>query len=689
MDRSLSRIVLVVAFALGTLIAQDSGPTTTAIVDVTVIDVEKGEARPALTVVVEGEKIARIGPVADVRPPEGARIVNGGGMFLMPGLIDAHVHYVDPDTFGPLHVANGVVLVREMGNDTGTAIDLRERTRRHELFGPELVVTGAIIDGDPPVWPFSEACTTAEDGRAAVRKLVGAGVDQLKVYSRLPRDAYFAILDEAKKLGKKAVGHVPDSVTLEEAVAAGQASLEHLIGFERIFARLAGAPAATSFVMLFRQWEHYPKADRAALAKILEDVRKSGCVICPTLVVMEGIVSMSDPKLANDPLQAYIPKPLKAFWEVGGYRGMAAEVKRGSPMREAFIAELHKAGVPLVCGTDLANPNVIAGFSLHREMQIFQQAGIPSAAVLECATLESARLLGVADRLGSIAERHTASMVLVRKNPLENVDNAALIEGVFLRGRHYDRKALDAMLADVRALVAGSVPESQPESRAASRAAPALPGRVIASGEYVITFGKIPAGTETFKVTEDESGFFFWVSNETKGGYDVPSTTIVDYDRNLAFRKGSWRKETKTPLEARYALEGSVLQATARRSDKDLPPKSVDVPEGGVVVPPSTVCDFATLRSLHLEPGQKRAFKSVAFGFQDWVPQVMDTTVERLPDASIDLPGRAGVKTTCYRSTHVTAVGTFSSDVWLDAIGIPVKSVTKSPFGKIEAVLKQ
>ena len=218
--------------------------------------------------------------------------------------------------------------------------------------------------------------------------------------------------------------------------------------------------------------------------------------------------------------------------------------------------------------------------------------------------------------------------------------NAAAIEGVFLRGRYYDRKALDAMLADVRAACGSAeAPASRPESAATTRAGPDLPGRPVAFGTYELSVGRFSAGVERFRITEDDDGFHVWVSNEPTGGFDVPSITTVELGRDLVFRSGTWQPQVKVPLAASYVLEGSTLRATARRQDKDLPPKAIEVPPGGFVIPPGIVGDFATLRSLKLEPGQKRSAKVVGFGFRDWKPEVIDATFERLPDTTLDLPG--------------------------------------------------
>ncbi len=167
-----------------------------AITDVTIIDVENGIAVPGQTVIVVGERIDKIGAQGKVYIPEGAEIINGHGYYLIPGLTDAHVHYFDAPVFGRLMIANGVLLVRDVGMPNDFILPLRDELNQGETLGPELITTGAILDGYPPIIPsISLGIKTPEEGRAAVRKQAEAGVDMIKVYSRLDKDVFFAILD--------------------------------------------------------------------------------------------------------------------------------------------------------------------------------------------------------------------------------------------------------------------------------------------------------------------------------------------------------------------------------------------------------------------------------------------------------------------------------------------------------------
>jgi hypothetical protein len=249
----------------------------------------------------------------------------------------------------------------------------------------------------------------------------------------------------------------------------------------------------------------------------------------------------------------------------------------------------------------------------------------------------------------------------------------------------------------VRAMCAGDeAAASRPASAPGSRAEPVLPGRPVASGEYELKRGWFPAGAERFRITEDDAGFHMWISYEPdgfafepKGGLEVPSATTVEIGRDLAFKSATWRRETKALLTATYVLEGSTLKATARRPWKEYQPRSLEVPASGFVMAPGTAADFAALRSLKLEPGQKRSVKVVCFGFPDWSPEVIDTTFERFSDTTLDLPGRGSVPVSRFRTTFETPKGSLVSESWLGPDGVPVKTSIKSPEGKIEAILKK
>jgi imidazolonepropionase-like amidohydrolase len=426
-----------------------------AITGVAVVDVEQGSILPDQTVIIEGELIRTVGPHGEVAVPDGARVIDGRGLYLMPGLVDAHVHYFDQKVFGRVMIANGVLLARDMGLPRKQAVKLREALKQGELIGPELIVTGSMLDGDPPLIPaISIGLTTPEEGRAAVRKQAEAGVDMIKVYSRLDKDVFLAIVDEAQKVGLKVVGHVPDSIGIEEAAAAGLKSSEHLFGFDKVVAGLLGAYVRQTYADMGAEAGYLQRLNEiepAELQAVYQQLRASGLTVCPTVIVFKIGVNFSAIKTGNFEGREYISPFILSLWQ--SLWAQQADLPDFIWQNWAqMVKGSYDAGVPLMVGTDLVTPGIIPGEAVHQEMEIWQDAGIPAGDVLRSATLVPAHFMGLDGRLGTVAEGKTASLVLVKGNPLEDIRNTRLIGGVFLRGKYYDRAELDRLLSEARKL---------------------------------------------------------------------------------------------------------------------------------------------------------------------------------------------------------------------------------------------
>ncbi len=444
-----------------------------AITHVNLVDVERGVVEPDQTILMNGPRISRVGASSEVVVPAGASVLDAKGLYAMPGLCDAHIHSaMTTDLNGKLFLANGVTLVRDMGGMTPTMVAIRKKYNEQgnagfvpdpdfPVVGPFMVVTGNIVDGKPPVWAmFSEVATTPEEARAAVRKLHGAGVDQIKVYSRLRPEVYAAACEEAKAVGLKAVGHIPGQVTLEQAIAAGQHTNEHL---QRLDLLIREALPAEDVAKIEEggtidtrgwpktYWAHYPKADRGKLRAGIERLKASGMVQVPTLVVLQGIVGLTDLEAAQkDPRLVYTPAFSQQFWMGPGYKGYAGRLKEELPHFFSLARDLREAGVPMIVGTDLANPFVFAGFSVHDELKNFVEIGFTAGEALRAATIAPARALGVDADHGTIALGKYANVVLVRSDPLSDISHAGQIEHVVIAGRHHDRAALDRLMEEVK-----------------------------------------------------------------------------------------------------------------------------------------------------------------------------------------------------------------------------------------------
>jgi imidazolonepropionase-like amidohydrolase len=433
----------------------DQQATRFAIKNVSVVDVEMGVVHPNQIVLVSGKRIEQIGDRAWVAIPKDATVIDGQGLYLMPGLVDAHVHYYEAPTFGRLMIANGVLLVRDMGMPNEYILPLRDQQNRGEMLGPEIVTTGAILDGSQPVIPMiSMSIENTEQARAAVRAQVSAGVDMIKVYSNLDRDMFLEILAEAERLGLKVVGHVPDSIYIEDAVSAGMDSIEHWFGFEKVIAKLLGDPVNLTYIGIGAGFDYLLRLDEVdpqLLHDFYQRLRASGVTIDPTIFIFKNWPNVDSIEAENLPNGEYVSQDLLSFWKTS-WAGQTEFPDLFWQNWAQMVRDMNSAGVPLMVGTDLTCPAVIPGFSVHEEMVIWQEAGIPTKDILRSATIVPAKFLGLEDRLGSIGEGKTASMVLVRANPLEDIRNAQQIESVFLQGEYLNRAALDKLLDEAKAL---------------------------------------------------------------------------------------------------------------------------------------------------------------------------------------------------------------------------------------------
>jgi imidazolonepropionase-like amidohydrolase len=451
-------LISLLAFSCAAL-AQSSSPLI--IDDVTVIDATGAPAQPHRTVIVRDGYIQGI--YENRQAQKGALRINGTGKFLIPGLWDMHVHTVFGDWFPhdkeialPLFIANGVTGVRDMGGELDVLQMWRKEIVAGKLLGPRMVIAGPMLDGPKPRFPSSIAITTPEDGRRAVDDLKRRGVDFIKLQSLIPRDAVFAIADEARKQGITFVGHVPDAVRASEASNAGQKSFEHLIGiFEGsspLEAELLKGPKTeTQFLATY---------DLARAAALFTLLAKNHTWQCPTLVWERGGNLIDQTDFAHDSRARYVP----AYWKDVTWKRFTDEIKQGFntddlATRQRFVAKelevvkaMHDAGIQFLAGTDTApGVYIFPGFSLHEELQRFVAAGFTPMEALQTATLNPAVFLGMTDHLGTVEKGKIADLVLLDANPLDDIRNTQKIAAVVVNGRYLSRADLDKLLAGVEA----------------------------------------------------------------------------------------------------------------------------------------------------------------------------------------------------------------------------------------------
>jgi imidazolonepropionase-like amidohydrolase len=445
----------------GACLAQTNS-STLIIHDVTLIDGSGAPAKPHQTVIVEDGKIAAIdnSGMGFARKLPGKH-VDGSGKFLIPGLWDMHVHMVFGDWFPhgkkitlPLFIANGITGVRDMGGELDVLQQWRKEISAGTLIGPRIVISGPMLDGPKPRFPSSVAITTPEDGRKAVDDLKRRGADFIKLQSLIPRDAVFAIADEAKKQGISFVGHVPDAVRASEASDAGQKSFEHLIGiFE------GSSPLEDEFIKGTKTEKQFLSTyDPKRAAALFALLAKNQTWQCPTLVWERGGNLIDQTDFVADTRAKYVP----AYWKDVTWKRFTDQVEHDFntddlATRKRFIEKelevvnaMHRAGVRFLAGTDTPpGVYIFPGFSLHEELQRFVAAGFTPMEALQTATLNPAKFLGRESELGTIEKGKLADLVLLDANPLDDISNTQKIAGVVANGRYFSRAELDKLLAGV------------------------------------------------------------------------------------------------------------------------------------------------------------------------------------------------------------------------------------------------
>ncbi|MFZ1130777.1 MAG: amidohydrolase family protein [Terriglobales bacterium] len=451
----------VLALALSACLAgaQERPVAETSVRHVTVVNVTTGAEVRDQTVRIQGNRILSITATqeADAGLAGG---VDGHGGFLIPGLWDMHVHVHESNEL-PLYIANGVTGVRLMAGQRDTAGYRAELGRTTPA--PEIYLASAIVDGSSPMWPGSIVVKNARDARRTVDEIKASGADFIKVYNGVPRDAYFALADEAKQQHISFAGHVPEAITAQEASAAGQRSMEHLqgiaLGCSGEAERLMGALNRVQFFRerMVIEAEGYRTIDQGKCQALFAEFVRNDTWQVPTLTVLRLWGRLDDSKFTSDARLAYIGRKSRDRWD-----------ERTEPQRrrwsnrefnlarhlfeidEHVVGSMFKAGVPLMAGTDAMNPYCFPGFSLHDELALMVESGLTPLAALQAATMNPARFLGRSAELGTVEAGKIANLVLLRADPIADIRNTTQIEGVWLQGRYFDEAAIAQMLEAAR-----------------------------------------------------------------------------------------------------------------------------------------------------------------------------------------------------------------------------------------------
>jgi imidazolonepropionase-like amidohydrolase len=430
------------------LLLKENRQQIIAIKNVNIITMKDGDAvLKNATLVIKNDKIEAI----NGEVPKEAKIIDGTGKWLMPGLIDMHVHVpTDGGPFGPkiptqgatiffdlqdfmtLNNSNGVTTIFDLGSKP-EHFGQRNEIAKGNVIGSRMALA-AMIDGGNGQ---GRRANTPEEGRQAVRSAKAEGYEFIKLYSDLNIETFKAIIDEASKQNLKTIGHIPDAFQghLQEA-------------FVPNFGMVAHAEELT------KHTENYSAEDAVLYAKML---KANGTWLCPTLTTIVWIASQVrslDELKALPALQYMHPLTQSKWLTANRYNKISdsatiVKFENYVKFNNLLVKECKAIGVPIVAGTDASTSGVVFGFAMHDELELLVKAGLTNKEALTSATNLAATWLGIQTIAGTIETGKKADLLLLEANPLDDIKNTKKIAGVFVNGNWLDKLKIKANLTDL------------------------------------------------------------------------------------------------------------------------------------------------------------------------------------------------------------------------------------------------
>lgn len=422
----------------------------TVIRGATVIDCTGRSPIKDAVVVMEGDKIKAVGSKRNVRLPRGARVIDASGKYVIPGLIDMHVHYREWQ--GELFVAHGVTAVKDLGNPVEWISELSKMQSEGRLRGPKILYVGNNLDASPPEGDHHIGISSERDAERLVSLLSKFGVAAIKVRHKTNPETLRWVTRAAHSYGLPVTGHL-SATNAMEAAAAGIDGLEHASGVAQAAAESpdkigGGAKGIRAFLDDLRGFTRMTEDREAALIKLLVEKRVT---LIPTLGVRRRAVLedhrpvvVEDDGYARRPALAYVPQQVRKDWSEPIVDKMIREsftreeiqtMREGYHRLELFVLRFRRAGGVVVAGSD--NLNGVPGLTLHREIESLVLAGLTPMEALQAATRDAAIFLKRGD-LGTIEAGKTADVLILSANPLDQIRNLRKIEKVFQNGREVD-----------------------------------------------------------------------------------------------------------------------------------------------------------------------------------------------------------------------------------------------------------
>lgn len=464
--RNLQSILFVLTITVPILLLSCSpkGPDADIVIkNINVVDVNQGRLLADRNIHIKDGTI-----ISTTQPPGNAEtVIDGKGKYLIPGLWDFHVHFRGGDTLIAenrhllnLYLANGVTTVRDAGGDLAEAVlRWRDQIEAGIMKGPQIFTSGLKLDGPDPTWAGSIELTDTSQVKAAIDSLVSMEVDYVKLYdSTIPADVYLEAIEQAEKADLPVTGHMPYTVNFRKTVEKGLDATEHMYyvfkgtsaSEEEITRKMAEGEIGFGEALNTIRQTYSPKYAGATYQLMKEE----GTGVVPTMYIMEVLGNLHREDHSDDEYLDYIGEGIQKTYE----RRLQSARQRDEDAPNIYkdlldefsgiINQMHDMGVPIYAGSDSGpfNSFVYPGTALHKELEWLVRSGLTPAEALSSATIEPASFFGLQDSLSQVKKGYRADLVILEKNPLDDISNTRSIHTIILKGQHIideqDRKRL-------------------------------------------------------------------------------------------------------------------------------------------------------------------------------------------------------------------------------------------------------
>ena len=413
----------------------------------TLIDGRGGEPLVDSVIVVRGQRIAEVRRNDGFHYGESAEVIDVTGKYVLPGLVDIHIHYAD--WMGQLFLSHGVTTVKDLGNDIEWIFTISDEITRGKIHGPRIFYVGNGLDAPPPDRNTHIGVTDRDTAQRAIRLLHSKGASAIKVREKISPELLAVVVEESHKLGIPVTGHLKRT-DAREAALAGIDGIEHVSGFVQA---ISNAPrerqaAQADRQVLISDLKAFSLIESSAAKDLIDLMVSRKVAIVPTMPIWWRMATphrddfaSEDAEYAEDPALSYIPENIRALWASPAFYEIEDsvelnEVQLGYAKMQSVILAHHQSGGELLAGSDTFFS--IPGLSLHREMVLLRDAGISPLEVIKIVTLGNAKFLGKEADLGTITTGKLADIIVVDENPLDDISNTQSVTLVMKDGQMVD-----------------------------------------------------------------------------------------------------------------------------------------------------------------------------------------------------------------------------------------------------------